>query len=216
MTILERNIFILLGTLFLSAMLFHGCGTSTKITGAWSEYPGRTFDFDKIAVIGISKRAEGRKIVEEEISDMILKTGNYSVGGLDFLPPQANEENLPLDILLGFIKSEGADAVLTVSLMRTKDSKQYTTGSYYYVPWTDARFGDYYGQMRNYLYAPGYTTVSTTFFLESNLYSFPEGEMLWSIQTASSDVTDIRKGSQSLAKAVVTQLLKDQVIVDKK
>jgi hypothetical protein len=86
------------------------------------------------------------------------------------------------------------------------------SGSYYYVPWTQAQFGDYYGQMSNYLYAPGYQKISTTFFLESNLYSYPAGELLWSAQTVSTDVTDVKRGAQILAKVIVKQLFKDEVL----
>jgi hypothetical protein len=198
---------------FLTAwFLLPGCGTTTKVTGTWKQYPDETFDFNKLAVVGITRQAEGRRVVEEEISDLLNGSGFRALGGLDFLPPNANEENLPLEVLIQFLDSEDVDGVLTVSVLRTKDTKQHVSGSYYYYPWSEAYFGDYYGQMKNYLYAPGYSTVSTTFFLETNLYSFPEGELLWSAQTASSDVTDIRTGAKSLSKTIVNQLIKEKVL----
>jgi hypothetical protein len=201
-----------LSIIILILLLFAGCGSTTKVTGFWKEYPDKSFTFKKIGIIGISKNANGRKAVEGYLYDLLTDKGFNAVGGYMFLPPQANEENISLEMLLEFLKAEQVDAVLTVSLLRTQDKKQYVSGSYYYYPWTEAPFGDYYGQMRNYLYAPGYTIESRSYFLESNLYSFPEGELLWSAQTKSTDIYDLDRGAKAVAQALVQNLLQTKTI----
>jgi hypothetical protein len=211
MKYLIRSLFSI--ALIAGLLLISGCGSGTKVTGFWQEYPDKSFTFNKIGIIGISKNPAGRKAVEAYLNDMLADKGYSVVGGYLFLPPQANEENLTLDLLVEFLKTENVDAVITVSLLRTKDSKQYVSGSYYYSPWSEARFGDYYGQMRNYLYAPGYTIESRSYFLESNLYSFPEGELLWSAQTKSTDVYDLDRGAKSVAQALVQNLVQTKTII---
>jgi hypothetical protein len=192
--------------------IISSCGSTTKVTGSWKNEPEKSYKFDKLAIVGITPNADGRKMVEEYIEDNLVEQGVNAVGALNFLPPNANQENTSIELLHEYLNIEKSDAVLTVSLLRTKDNKQYVSGSYYYVPWTQAQFGDYYGQMSNYLYAPGYQKISTTFFLESNLYSYPAGELLWSAQTVSTDVTDVKRGAQILAKVIVKQLFKDEVL----
>jgi len=209
----SRYLTIFISIIFIAGLA--GCGSSTKVTGSWKSEPDQVYQFQKVGVIGITPNINGRKMVEEYIEDGLIEKGVFAVGGLNFLPPNATQENTSLELLLGFLDMEMVDAVLTVSLLRTKDNKQYVSGSYYYVPWSQAHFGDYYGQMNNYLYSPSYTKISTTFYLESNLYSYPSGELLWSAQTESTNVTDIKRGAQILAKVIVSQLFKDTVFEKK-
>jgi hypothetical protein len=190
-----------------------GCGSSTKVTGFWKEYPDKSFDFEKIGIIGISKNATVRKAVENHIDVLLTEQGFNTVGGFAFLPPQATEENLTIEVLLKLLETEKVDAVLTVSLLRTQDSKQYVSGSYYYYPWTEVPFNDYYGQMSNYLYSPGYTIESRSYFLESNLYTFPEGELIWSAQTKSTNVTELNEGAGEVARAIVRNLITSKTIM---
>ena len=201
------NLFILVMALFIV-----GCGTSTKVIGSWQADSSKTYHFDKIAIIGIAAIPERRKIIEEKIEDLLRSKGINADGGLEFLPPNATYENITEEILFGFLKNERVDAVLTISLRRINKSTTYVSGTYYYYPWNDAPFGDYYGQMKNVFYAPGYTTSSATVFLESNLYSFPDEKLLWSAQTESVDVTELNIFAETVAKAVVTDLLKRKVI----
>jgi len=189
-----------------------GCGSSTKVTGYWKEHPDKSFNFEKIGIIGISKNASVRKTVENHLDVLLTEQGFNTVGGFAFLPPQATEENLTLEILLKLLETEKVDAVLTVSLLKVQDSKQYVSGSYYYYPWTEAPFNDYYGQMRNYLYAPGYSIESRSYFLESNLYTFPEGELIWSAQTKSTNVNELDKGAREVARAIVRNLITSKTI----
>ena len=206
-----RSFYSVLITLIILIYL-SGCGPSTKVTGYWKEYPDKSLYFEKIGIIGISKNANARKAVENHLDVFLTDQGFNTVGGFAFLPPQATEENLTLEILLKLLETEKVDAVLTVSLLRVQDSKQYVSGNYYYYPWTEAPFNDYYGQMRNYLYAPGYSIESRSYFLESNLYSFPEGELIWSAQTKSTNINDPEKGAKEVARAIVRNLLTSKTI----
>ncbi len=203
--------YLLYTTLVLSVMLA-GCGTSTKVTGSWKARNDTTYHFNKIVVLGITPKAEGRRLVEDKMESFFRENGISAIGALDFLPPNANQENISLEIIKAYFDIEKNDAVLTVSLLRVKNESRYSSGRYIYYPTTNSYFGDYYGNMSNYVWASGYYSASQTIFLECNLYDYPEGNLLWSGQTQTIDMSSLEKGAESVAHAVVSNLLKTQVI----
>jgi len=189
------------------------CGTTTKLTGSWEQNPDETYHFKKIAIIGIAKVADVRKMVEDNIETLLREQGINAVGGLTFLPPEATKENISPELVKAFLTSEGADAVITISMLRRQDRKEVTGGGYYYVPYSNAYFGDYYGQMSNYYYSPGYEYTSTDVFLETNLYSFPEGKLLYSAQTETVDFSSAEIAASQLSKEIVKDLTDKKVVM---
>jgi len=185
---------------------------TTKITGSWKEYQDKTYDFNKIAVLGVFPKADTRIVLEDKLETLMEEQGFNADGGLGFLPPTATEGSLGIDIVKAFLDSEKVDAVMLVSIFQINDQKTYYSGAYTYYPWNDASFGDYYGQMQNVLYTPGYYTVSTNVFLEVNLYTYPDEELIWSAQTKTVNMTDLDRGAESVSKAIVKGLLTDKVL----
>lgn len=201
------------GTVVLLLVILTACGTSTRITGSWKADPDNPVPVKKLAVVGIAKLPERRKIVEADIEGRLIDKGFNAIAALEFLPPNASKDNISEEIFLEFLKSGNFDAVLTVSLMGVNDTRRYVPGKYYYYPTNTSPFYDYYAQMSNYIYSPGYVAGSVNIFLETNIFRLPGGELVWSAQTESSDVRDIPTASASLADAVVKQLMKDNAIV---
>jgi len=193
-------------------ILFSSCGPSTKITGSWN-YEAEPVHFKQIAIIGIGKNPEVRKTVEETFEDMLTAKGFNAIGGLEFLPPNASTQTITKEVLIEFLKLNKIDGVISISLLKKEDDRRYVQGAFYYAPQYGVPLTDYYGQMSNYLYTPGYYTGSEQYFLECNLFSFPEEKMLWSVQTVTSPFGSLNTTVDDYAKVVVNDLVKSGLLV---
>jgi hypothetical protein len=104
---------------------------------------------------------------------------------------------------------------MTISLVQIDKKQEYSGGVSVgvYVPaYYNQPFYDYYGSMSGYAYSPGYYTETTDVYLETNIFSFPEGKLIWSAQTATYDLTNVEQTAQDLATAIVESMVKDQVV----
>lgn len=201
------------GLLILLLIVTSGCSTTTKLTGTWKPEESKPVTLNKIAVIGIAKKPEIRKIAEDAIERKLIENQVNAIAALEFLPPGASKENISLEIVRGFLNSYSFDGVITISLLSINDDRRYVPGGYIYAPISVVPFYDYYGQMSNYLYSPAYYTGTVSMFLETNLYSYPDGTLLWSAQTESVDLYDKERVASSLAEVLVEALINDNVII---
>ena len=200
-------------SIFLSAALLISCGTTTKLLGSWSKYPDKPTHFNNIAIIGIAKKADVRKIVEDKMEMALRERGIIANGALTFLPPDATKDNMERELVVAFLQSVKADAVMLISLLRREDQKETVSGGYYYnYTYSDVHFNDYYGQMRNYVYAPGYEVTSTDLFLEVNIYSFPDGELYWTGQTETADFSSVELTATQLSNVIAKELVEKNVL----
>jgi len=188
------------------------CGSTTKMTATWRA-SDQGASFKKIAVIGIAKNADARKIVEGLVEQKLIAAGIKAVAALEFLPPNATKDNIPPEVVKQLLLVEGFDAVLTISLLGKEDTRRYVPGSVVYAPYYGTSFYDYYGQMNNYMYSTGYTTGSVYFFLESNIFKYPGGELVWSGQSESYDVTDLENSAEMFSSVLVKEIIGSKVLV---
>lgn len=210
-TIRISLIIILLASI--SSMLITGCGTTTKLLGSWSKYPDKPTHFNNIAIIGVARNADIRKVVEDKMEMALRAQGIIANGALTFLPPDATKDNMERELVAAFLQSAKADAVMLISLLRREDQKETVSGGYYYnYPYSDVHFNDYYGQMRNYVYAPSYETTTTDLFLEVNIYSFPTGDLYWTAQTETADFSSVEITADQLSKVIVKELIDKNVL----
>ncbi len=189
------------------------CSTSTKLTATWKSDPEGSYRFNNMAIIGIANKPEIRKSIEDALEMQLDSKGFNTTGALMFLPPNASKENISREIVIEFLKSNHFDAVITVGLVRKEENSTYVAGQYYYVPNYNAPFYDYYGQMSNLYYSPGYYEESTSFLLQTNLYSFPDGNILWSAQTETSPLKELSQTASVLATTLATELVNSKTIL---
>jgi hypothetical protein len=190
------------------------CSTGTKLTGTWNSEPGKGYPLKNIAIIGIANNADIRKTVEDKMETLLDAGGFNTTGALMFLPPQASKENISREIVLGLLDANGFDGVITISLLKKDEESRYVPGSYYYVPgYYNVPFYDYYGQMSSYAYSPGYYEESVTYFLQTNLFSYPEGKLLWAAQTETSPMGGLDRTAADLAEALVNELINSKILI---
>lgn len=196
-----------------TVMFLYSCSPSTSITATWKADPEKSYNFKSIAIIGIANDADIRKTVENSIENELTLKGFRATGALMFLPPHASKENISREIVMEFLEFNQFDGVITVGLVRKEETSRHVPGQYYYVPGWDVPFNDYYGQMSNYYYSPGYYEESVTFLLQTNLYSFPDGKLLWSAQSKTSPLRELTPTADILAKELTKELVGKNVII---
>lgn len=195
-----------------AASMLWACSTSTQLTGTWKADPAASYQFKNIAIIGIANNADVRKSVEDALETDLDSKGFNTTGALMFLPPNATKENISREIVIDFIKANKFDAVITVGLVKKEENSEYVPGQYYYTPYYNAPFYDYYGIYGGYSYSPGYYVESTSYLLQTNLYSFPEGKILWSAQTTTVPLREISQTAAALALTLTDALVKSNVM----
>lgn len=189
------------------------CSTSTKLTATWKAEPSGSYRFRNIAIIGIANKPEVRKSVEDALENSLDAKGFNTTGALMFLPPNASKENISKDIVVEFIHAGQFDAVITIGLVKKEENTQYVPGQYYYSPYYNAPFYDYYGMAGSYTYSPGYYIEDVSYLLQTNLYSFPEGKILWSAQTSTTPLKELSQTAAALAVTLADELVNSKTIV---
>ena len=198
--------------LFLGGFLAFACSSSSTLTGTWKADPTASYHFKNIAIIGIANNASVRKSVEDALETDLDSKGYNTTGALMFLPPNATKENISREIVIDILKSNNFDAVITIGLVKKEENTDYVPGQYYYAPYYNAPIYDYYGIYGGYSYSPGYYVESTSYLLQTNLYSFPEGKILWSAQTSTVPLNEISQTAAALSLTLTDALVKSGVI----
>ncbi|MCK5765902.1 MAG: hypothetical protein KAH26_07955 [Bacteroidales bacterium] len=200
---------------FISAMLILmvACGPTTKVTGSWTRLDHEPEQFKKIVILGIAQNSQNRRIFEDHVETRLEEKGYPVVAALDYLPPNAAIGTITEEIVMDIFAAADIDAVFTMSMRHQEDTRRYVPGSSYYMPYNyNVGFYDYYGGFNNYYYSPGYYTGSVQIFLEANFFDFESGELLWSAQTKTTDLTNIDKMAVEFADVIVADFIRQNVV----
>ncbi len=190
------------------------CSSSTKVIGTWKNNEEKSYKFNKIVILGIAHDAATRKVFEVAIEERMLADGYAAEGALDFLPPNANEDNISPELVMAFFKSAKVDAVMTISLLEVDDSRRYVPGTVFFLPYYSTyTFYYHYVEYYDYVYVPGFYAGEMDVFLEANLFDFETGDLVWSAQTETMDLNTISEIANSYADVLIDDLLKSKVLI---
>lgn len=195
-------------------MIMISCGPTTRVTGSWTRLEHEAVQYDKIAILGIAAKSENRRLFEDEVETRLVQKGYPVIAALDLLPPNAAVGSISREIVRDIFKSAEVDAVFTMSMRHQEDTRRYVParGVYYTPYYYNVPFYDYYGGFSNYYYSPGYYTGSVQVFLEANFFDFNTGELIWSAQTKTVDVMNIRKMAVEFADVIVADFVRQNVV----
>lgn len=200
--------------ILLISLMVSYCSTSTKVLGTWKKSEEQRYKYDKIAILGIAHDASTRKVFEVAMEERLLAVGFSAEGALDFLPPNANEDNTPPEVVMAFFKSAKVDAIMTISILEVNDNRRYVPGSVYYLPYYSTyTFYDHYVEYYDFVYVPGFYTGELDVFMEANLFDFETGDLIWSAQTETMDLNSTAEIAASYADVLVDDLLKSNVLI---
>ena len=205
-----KKYFILLAVIILS-----GCSSNTSIVNSWRD-PKITVaqeHFKKVLVVVLVKDEASRRVAENRIaaSNEIFKT---SYQYLNETTSQLTKEQK-----LKILQDENFDGVITMRLVSTEKETNYVpgtyTGMYYggfdgmYTNVYGYGFGNWYGMYSPSFYDPGYYQETTSYMVETNIFSLKENKLIWTGTTKSDYVTDLGQTVDAIMQSVVAEMRKD-------
>jgi hypothetical protein len=194
------------------------CSSSTKITGSWvnPEAKGKTTSNKSVFIASLSRNMEVRTKLETALANEAAKHNIKAIKSTDYFTPDFYQTMPAKDQLLSQIKKTGADAILTVSLIKKESETRYVPGSAGYAPMPGFRwyggFYSYYNYWYPYLYNPGYYTTDKTYFMETNLYDVNTEQLIWSAQSETVNPASIDAFAKEYPKKLVARMTQDGLL----
>ncbi|SNR37130.1 hypothetical protein [Flavobacterium sp. ov086] len=200
--------------LLIAVLALTSCGSNTSIVNSWRD-PKITVaqeHFKKVLVVVLVKDEASRRVAENRIaaSNEIFKT---SYQYLDASSQLTKEQKLKI------LQDENFDGVISMRLVSTDKETNYVpgtyTGMYYggfdgmYTGMYGYGFGNWYGMYSPNFYDPGYYQETTSYMVETNIFSLKENKLIWTGTTKSDYVTDLGQTVDAIMQAVVKEMRKD-------
>jgi hypothetical protein len=207
---MKKYLFLVIAVLGLS-----GCGSNTSIVNSWRD-PKITVaqeNFKKVLVVALLKDEASRRVTENRIaaSNEIFKTSYQYLN--------ETTRNLTQEQKLKILQDENFDGVITLRLVSTEKETTYVpgtyTGMYYggfdgmYTGMYGYGFGNWYGMYSPNFYDPGYYQETTSYMVETNVFSLKENKLIWTGTTKSDYVTDLGQTVDAIMQTVVQEMRKD-------
>ena len=207
---MKKYLFLIIAVLTLS-----GCGSNTSIVNSWRD-PKITVaqeNFKKVLVVALVKDGASRRITENRIaaSNEIFKTSYQYLN--------ETTKNLTQEQKLKILQDENFDGVITLRLVSKEKETTYVpgtyTGMYYggfdgmYTGMYGYGFGNWYGMYSPNFYDPGYYQETTSYMVETNIFSLKENKLIWTGTTKSDYVTDLGQTVDAIMQTVVQEMRKD-------
>lgn len=204
----------LFNVIVFAAMAFVvACGPSQKVTSSWKNPQVTTTpEYKKVFITALVSNPSYRSIIERDLAAAASARGLQTVSGMDIFPATFTKESAPTkDEILQKIRSVGADAILTVSLVDKTSETRYVPGTTTYTPHLGyGGFGGYYGYAYgSYYSSPGYYTEDKTYFMEARLFDVATENMIWSAQSEAYNPSKIDKFSRDYTAVLVERMQQD-------
>jgi len=159
----------------------------------------------KVAVLGVFKEPDTRKIFEDEFASRLRARGIEAVASHKFIP----DTELPdKDVVIGKIRKLGVDTVIVTRIMDMETVRTVVPGRSYIVPTYYTNYGTYY----THIYQPGYTTTEGYAYAETNLYSVGDEKLIWSGRSETELTATRYKLIQAFVKHMIDRLADDKLI----
>jgi hypothetical protein len=193
-----------------ACLILFSC-SNTKVTSSWKAgnssalAPG-----NKILVLGIIREKDIRLRMQMEgfLVDGLKAKGYNAISAYTLYGPKmfGNKDE---DAVLGQLRNSGIAEVFTITLLDKARERNYQPGinAYPYSP-----FWGYYSYMYGRIYDPGYVSVDTRFFWESNLYDVSTKKLLYSVQSESFNPSSAGDMGKAYSKVVVKNMTKEGLL----
>jgi hypothetical protein len=198
-----------ISALLLLTLIMSGCGPTHKITGSWAAPDAKSFGpYKKAFIIVLTQNKNNNYYIEQQMAKTLKSRGIDAVKSNDIFPPKFSvTQDMTKEQLAEAIKKTGCDAVLTLSVLDVKSVESYHPGTSYYP--VSYGYGGYYGYYNYYypqVYSPGYYSVDKTYYLETNLYDMASDKLVWSVQSESSNPTNLSDAFKSYSYMLIKHL----------
>jgi hypothetical protein len=209
-----RTLFLFLAFAAVGAFTIPPSFAGTKIVHRWVLSGEPMPRLEKILVIAVLENYLIRQELEDEMEELLAKSGITGIRSHMILPPR---DELAEGELKEHIKQGDFDAVLVIRpiAMRTETKEVPTSfaGPYYVPPPGYYTFWPYWNlAWSQALATSSYIKENTIVSAEFNLYRTKDEKLLWSGETDTEYSKDFKKLGREYARALIKQLKKDKVI----
>ena len=192
-------------------LMINGFAHSQNIR-EWSSSDEIDRKFSKILVMGLVNNVSLRSDVEGEVVAAGRKTNLNCTNGMSMFPPELGKPFDDTERVRERLREKEFDGILTVALIDVT-AERYIRPETKYEPlvYYD-RFGNYYHRTHIQVYKKGYFSLTSRYFLETNLYGLKNGLLIWSGRSYAFDPKDIEKFIPAYAKRLFKGLLEKGII----
>ena len=195
----------------LATILMSSCATK-DIVRDWNSGEEHERNVESIMIMGLVNQVSLRSDIEFEMSNAAHKIGLKATNSMTMFPPELGKPFDDTERIKVRMQERGIDAILTVAIIDIK-AERYVGPEKTYVPlaYYD-RFTNYYYRTEAVVYKPGYFTLQTRYFLETNLYEVKGGKLIWSGRSYVFDPQDVERFVPKYAKKLFKELIKTGII----
>lgn len=170
--------------------LINSCASTDQVRD-WRSSEDYDQSYKKVLIMGLVNKVSLRTDIEYEVTDAARKAGLKAVNSMSMFPPQLGNPFDDLEHLKTTLREKDFDGILTVSFIDVSEER-YVGPNTEYIPlvYYD-RFSNYYYRTRALVYKPGYSTLQTRYFLETNLYELKVGKLVWSGRSFAFDAGEL-------------------------
>ncbi len=197
--------------------LFYSC-TSSELVENWKNPDIKTFEAQKVLVIGITPEESTRKVFEKKLVAELKKNGVNAVKSMDYFEnsftssPKTEKEMLALESEL---LENGFDAILLSKVLGVED-KITVVKAYRNLDKTFKSFREDYYENQEIYYDEDYYEEYQVFHAESSLYCICPDKARELIWKGSIDVTEpenIKKAVGDYVKVLVWALKGQELLI---
>ena len=199
-----------LGSLGAMSLALSACGQSTSVNTTWVEPKEQIKPVSKIVVVGVFKKYDTRRNMENAMVKALEARGTGAVASYTLFPKDNKADSAEM---VTAVRKTGADGVMLIRLHSKSDSVAYdvqmsaigpsTMAPQLYQAYSGFYFAEYQG------YASNQLAVST----DARLYGVDQGErMIWAGQSNSSNPDSMAQLTEQIAGGIVDALEKDKLI----
>ena len=193
---MKTGLFLLCCTL----LLLSGCQT-TEVLNTWSDEP-QTQKFSKVLVIAVFKERVYRDLLEQKLVAALQADGIDAEAASNLFPDADVMDEAMTDTAM---KQAGADSVMVIRLVDTRQEVVYTPGTTYVPGGYGGRYSmgyyGYYGGGYSAISTPGYTTEYNISTAETTVFSAASNKRVWSTLTETTE-TSVNSAINSYIKVI--------------
>lgn len=147
--------------------------SSIRFVDSWRNNEIKTFEPNKLLVVGITDNLTARTIFEEALRDEFLKRNikaevSFLIFDDAFTSSKKTEEEV--NEMIEKIADKGFDAVLITAVKGIDEKRSYNQG-YYATGYRWTHFGNYYFRFQDVYYTPNYYDSYKIYHIESSIYN---------------------------------------------
>jgi hypothetical protein len=184
-----------------AAMFLSACA-STQFTGVWTDENYKGGPIKSIMIVGVAKNQRNRNIFESAMVNAFNQQGVHAVASTKLL----DDKKITKENVIQAAEANHLQTVLVTRFTGKTQQEVYNPPNYYY------GWDSFYPTMYGYVGSPGYYTTFQYVHLETNIYTLPQKQMIWSAASQTVDPDNINQDSVEFAQKVVEKLKSSKLI----